>query len=80
MKKKNRLIIGFLSCVLCTGLYSNVNAAITEEAPVRWIDESYYENYNEIEISEELKDALIIPDNPKSIKIMAAKDKKGFLL
>jgi hypothetical protein len=79
MKKKNRLIIGFLSCILCTGLYSNVNAAITEEASVRWIDESYYENYNEIEISEELKDALIIPDNPKSIKIMAAKDKKGFL-
>ncbi len=50
-----------------------------EVEPVQWVKASEYENYNEIEVSRELREALVIPGDPKDIKIMAAKEKKGFL-
>jgi len=84
--KRTRFLAAIMSLTMISSfvlptVYAEKEVSQTPEEvePVQWVKASEYENYNVIEVSRELREALVIPDDPKDIKIMAAKDKKGFL-
>ncbi len=86
LMKRTRFLAAIMSVTMISSfvlptVYAEKEAGQTPEEvePVQWVKASEYENYNEIEVSRELREALVIPGDPKDIKIMAAKDKKGFL-